>query len=110
MRADLRPLRDREIEQRRARTIARLEEPGRSSAETPRSGVELVLVSLGADEAFYATREFSGGVLPFGVEAVDATGAGDAFGAAAGATACTDFGAMRALPMKEELERFMAGG
>jgi fructokinase len=65
---------------------------------------------------------------------VDATGAGDAFlaatlvhlsegsldekrvreavrrGTAAGALACTDYGAMRALPTKDELERFMAGG
>jgi sugar/nucleoside kinase (ribokinase family) len=65
---------------------------------------------------------------------VDATGAGDAFlaaalvhlsesawdevmvreatrrGAAAGAIACTDYGAMRALPSKSELERFMNGG
>jgi fructokinase len=62
---------------------------------------------------------------------VDATGAGDAFlaaalvhlsdkpleedrvreatlrGCAAGALACTDYGAMRALPTKEELEKFM---
>ena len=68
---------------------------------------------------------------------MDATGAGDAFfaaalvhlsgdpghlsdeervreatlrGSAAGALACTYYGAMRALPRKEELERFMAGG
>jgi fructokinase len=68
-------------------------------------------------------------------ELVDATGAGDAFlagtlahlsdnaawledeacvreavrrGAAAGALACTQFGAMQGLPTKEELERFMA--
>jgi fructokinase len=68
-------------------------------------------------------------------EGVDATGAGDAFlaatlahlsespgwlsneavvreavrrGTAAGALACTDYGAMRALPTGEELERFMA--
>jgi len=65
---------------------------------------------------------------------VDATGAGDAFlaatlvhlsdgpldeeervreaalrGCASGALACTDFGAMRALPTKDELEKFMAG-
>jgi fructokinase len=64
-------------------------------------------------------------------EIVDATGAGDAFlaaalvhlsdqpleedrvheatlrGCAAGALACTDYGAMRALPTGEELERFM---
>ncbi len=100
-------------------------------------GISLVLVSLGPDGAFYATREFSGDVPAFEVEVVDATGAGDAFlaatlvhlsedskgsfdeervreavrrGTAAGALACTDYGAMRALPSKSELERFMVGG
>jgi fructokinase len=100
-------------------------------------GVSLVLVSLGAAGAFYATREFNGSVPAFAVDVVDATGAGDAFfaaalahlsgapgylfdeervreailrGSAAGALACTDFGAMRALPTRDELERFMAGG
>jgi fructokinase len=100
-------------------------------------GVPLVLISRGAEGAFYATRDFSGSVPAFEVEVVDATGAGDAFfaaslvhllgdpahlsdeervreatlrGSAAGALACTDYGAMRALPTKLELERFMAGG
>jgi fructokinase len=100
-------------------------------------GVSLVLISLGAEGAFYATREFSGSVPAFEVEVVDATGAGDAFfaaalahlsgdsgylldeervreatlrGSAAGALACTDYGAMSGLPTKDELERFMAGG
>ena len=97
-------------------------------------GTPLVLVSLGPDGAFYATGEFSGYVPAFEVdEVVDATGAGDAFlaavlvhlsdrpfdeervreaalrGCAAGALACTDFGAMSALPTKDELETFMAG-
>ncbi len=100
-------------------------------------GVSLVLVSLGERGAFYATGEFSGSVPAFEVEAVDTTGAGDAFlaaslahlsdnpagpykeervreaarrGSAAGALACTDYGAMGALPTKAELERFMEGG
>ena len=95
-------------------------------------GVSLVLVSMGPEGAFYATREFSGEVPTFDVgEVVDATGAGDAFlaatlvhlsgqpfdeervreatlrGCAAGALACTGYGAMGALPTKDELERFM---
>ena len=99
-------------------------------------GILLVLVSKGSDGAFYATRDFSGEVPAFDIEAVvDATGAGDAFlaaalvhlsdgpldkeervreatlrGCAAGALACTDFGAMRALPTRDELERFVSGG
>lgn len=95
-------------------------------------GVELVFVSLGPDGAFYATPDFSGSVPVFEVDVVDATGAGDAFlaatlshlsekdsfdeetireaslrGTAAGALACTDYGAMSALPTKEELEQFI---
>ncbi len=99
-------------------------------------GVLLVLISKGPDGAFYATRDFSGEVPSFDVgDIVDATGAGDAFlaaslvhlsdgplddekrvreaalrGCAAGALACTDFGAMRALPTKDELEKFMSDG
>jgi fructokinase len=100
-------------------------------------GIPLILISRGAEGAFYATRDFSGSVPAFEVGVVDATGAGDAFfaaalvhlsgdpghlsdeervreaalrGSAAGALACTDYGAMRALPTKEELERFMASG
>ena len=99
-------------------------------------GVSLILVSLGPEGAFYATAEFMGSVPAYPVEVVDATGAGDAFlaavlvhlsegpeisleeervheatrrGAAAGALACTDYGAMRALPSKGELEQFMSG-
>jgi fructokinase len=100
-------------------------------------GVSLVLISLGERGAFYATDEFSGRVPAFEVGAVDTTGAGDAFlaaalahlsndpagpyeeervreaarrGSAAGALACTDYGAMSALPTEEELERFMNKG
>jgi fructokinase len=99
-------------------------------------GVSLVLVSMGGEGAFYATQEFNGKLPRFDIDkVVDATGAGDAFlaatlaqlsespewlsdkatvheavrrGTAAGALACTDYGAMRALPTREELERFMA--
>ena len=94
-------------------------------------GVSLVLVSMGPEGAFYATRDFSGEVPTFDVEVVDATGAGDAFlaatlvhlsgqpfdeervreatlrGCAAGALACRDYGAMGALPTREELERLV---
>jgi fructokinase len=98
-------------------------------------GVSLALVSMGGDGAFYATRTFRGEAPAFPIdEVVDATGAGDAFlagtlthlsespgwaddeqsvseavrrGTAAGALACTQFGAMKGLPTGEELERFM---
>lgn len=98
-------------------------------------GVPLVLVSKGPDGAFYASREFRGEVPTFDIgEVVDATGAGDAFlaaalvhlsdgpltegrvreatlrGCAAGALACTAYGAMSALPTLDELERFISEG
>jgi fructokinase len=101
-------------------------------------GVSLVLISMGGAGAYYATSEFGDGMPTFEIDrVVDATGAGDAFlgavlihlsespgwvsdeaavheavrqGTAAGALACTDYGAMRALPTREELERFMAVG
>ena len=114
-----------------------VEEPDEAAQILLGRGASLVLVSQGPEGAFYATREFSGSVPAFEAEVVDATGAGDAFfaaalvhlsggpgylsdevrvreatlrGSAAGAMACTDYGAMRALPTKEELERFMADG
>ena len=98
-------------------------------------GVPLVLVSKGPDGAFYATSEFRGEVPAFDIEeVVDATGAGDAFlaaalvhlsngafteeqvreatlrGCAAGALACTAYGAMSALPNLDKLERVVSGG
>ncbi len=97
-------------------------------------GVSLVFVSLGAEGAFYATEEFEGDVPSYPVQIVDATGAGDAFlaaalvylsedewdeetireaarrGTVAGALACTEYGAMGALPTEDELERFTNGG
>ncbi len=108
------------------------EDPREAAEALLERGVSLVLVSLGPEGALYATREFSGSVPAYSVDVLDATGAGDAFlaaalahlpeedtleeewvreatlrGTAAGAIACTDYGAMRALPTKYELERFM---
>jgi fructokinase len=93
-------------------------------------GAALALISLGPDGAVYATPDFSGHVPAFEVdEILDATGAGDAFlaaalthlsesawdeesvreatrrGTVAGAIACTAYGAMSALPTRDELER-----
>ncbi|MDQ3669813.1 MAG: PfkB family carbohydrate kinase [Actinomycetota bacterium] len=99
-------------------------------------GVSLTLMSMGGEGASYATRKFRGHVASLELdEVVDATGAGDAFlaatlthlsenpgwlddeasvreavrrGTAAGALACRAFGAMQALPTRDELERVMA--
>ena len=115
--------------------ILGVEDPEEAAEILLDRGVSLVLVSMGGEGAFYATREFVGSLPRFEIDkVVDATGAGDAFlaatlthlsespgwlsdeatvreavrrGTAAGALACTDYGAMRALPTREELERFM---
>jgi fructokinase len=95
-------------------------------------GATLALISLGPNGAVYATPEFNGHVPAFEVDDIlDATGAGDAFlaaalthlsesawdeenvreatrrGTVAGAIACTAYGAMGALPTRDELERSM---
>ena len=113
-----------------------IEDPGEAADRLLDRGASLALVSMGGDGAFYATRTFRGEASSFQIdEVVDATGAGDAFlagtlthlsesagwpddeasvgeavhrGTAAGALACTQFGAMQGLPTREELERFMA--
>lgn len=112
------------------------EDPAEGARKLLERGVSLALVSMGAGGALYATPHFDGRAPVFEIdEVVDATGAGDAFlaatlthlserpgwledesavreaverGTAAGALACTDFGAMRALPTRAELERFIA--
>jgi fructokinase len=110
--------------------------PGAAADTLLHRGASLVLVSMGAEGALYATRTFRGESPVFPIDqVVDATGAGDAFlagtlahlsespgwpddegsvreavrrGTAAGALACTQFGAMEGLPTRDELERFMA--
>jgi fructokinase len=110
--------------------------PGAAADTLLDRGASLVLVSMGGEGAFYATRTFRGESPVFPIDqVVDATGAGDAFlagtlahlsespgwpddegsvreavrrGTAAGALACTQFGAMEGLPTRDELERFMA--
>ncbi len=111
-------------------------DPGEAADRLLERGVSMVLVSMGGDGAFYATGDFRGEAPPFPLdEVVDATGAGDAFlagtlshlsenpgwlgdedtvseavrrGTAAGALACSQFGAMQGLPTRDELESFMA--
>jgi fructokinase len=116
--------------------VLETEDPGEAADRLLDRGASLALVSMGGEGAFYATRTFRGEAPAFSIdEVVDATGAGDAFlagtlthlsespgwpedeavvregvrrGTAAGALACSQFGAMKGLPTGEELERFMA--
>jgi fructokinase len=112
------------------------EDPGEAADRLLDRGAVLALISMGGDGAFYATGAFRGEAPAFSIdEVVDATGAGDAFlagtlshlsdspgwpeneaivreavrrGTAAGALACSQFGAMKGLPTGEELDGFMA--
>jgi ribokinase len=90
-------------------------------------GVENVIVTIGKNGAIMATKDETVHVKGIEVDAVDATGAGDAFCGAlavaissgkelkeavvysncAGALATTKIGAQEALPTTPELERFM---
>lgn len=111
-------------------------DPGEGAEMLLDRGASLVLVSMAGAGALYATPAFQGHVPALAIEeAVDATGAGDAFlaavlthlsesagwtdderavreavrrGTAAGALACTQFGAMGSLPTRAELDRFIA--
>lgn len=116
-------------------------DPDEAANELLERGVPLVLVTGGSEGAMYATSGFRGRVASFEVEAVDPTGAGDAFtaavlsrllegsgkapldeaireerlvadsvlrGVAAGALACTGYGALGSLPDREELDGFLS--
>jgi len=96
--------------------------------------LELMVVTLGSAGCVYFTPDFDGVVVGFGVEAVDATGAGDGFVAgllhglladwsglkeearvrsicrmanAVGALTTTERGAIPALPTRARVERFL---
>lgn len=114
------------------------ESPERAAEALLERGVSAVFVTSGPRGAYYATPRFSGSVPSAEVESVDPTGAGDAFsaaalvrlaqagregmfeesavreaairGCAAGALACTGYGATGALPDLEELEQFLKSG
>lgn len=111
------------------------ESPERAAEALLERGASAVFVTSGPRGAYYATPRFSGGVPSAEVSSVDPTGAGDAFsaaalvrlveagregmfeetvvraaairGCAAGALACTGYGATGSLPDREELERFL---
>ncbi len=112
------------------------EDPDEGADMLLRRGAALALTTMGGEGASYATAKFRGHLPPFQIdEIVDATGAGDAFlaatlthlsenpgwiddeasvreavrrGTTAGALACRAFGAMQALPTRDELELAMA--
>ena len=93
-------------------------------------GTKIVVVTCGAKGGVVVTKEKAFSYAPFKVEAVDSTGAGDSFCAAmivglsegmpieqavrfasaAGALACTRFGAHPSLPWRHEVEALLEQG
>ena len=91
-------------------------------------GVPAAVVTLGSGGAFFLTRDESGLVPPFSVDAIDTVAAGDAFaaglgialaegeslagavkfGSAAGALAVTKSGAQEAMPYRAEVDALIA--
>ena len=91
-------------------------------------GVRAPVVTLGSGGAFFLTRDESGLVPPFNVDAIDSVAAGDAFaaglgialaegeslagavkfGSAAGALAVTKSGAQEAMPYRAEVDALIA--
>jgi len=90
-------------------------------------GTKVIVVTCGANGGVVVTKEKTFPYAPFKVDAVDSTGAGDAFCAAmivgfsdgmpieqavrfasaAGALACTRFGAHPSLPWRHEVEALL---
>jgi fructokinase len=59
--------------------LSGVKDPARGAARLLEQGPELVLVTCGDKGTYYCTRELSGHVPAYRVEAVDTTGAGDGF-------------------------------
>ena len=99
----------------------------RAAQELLGRGVGCVVIKMGSQGAFYATKDASEFLPAFQVEAVDTVAAGDAFnaglavaladgkglrdavrwGMAAGAIAVTRPGAQQAMPSRQEVEEFL---
>ena len=104
----------------------------RAARELLDRGVQVAIVKLGAQGAYYATKQEASFVPPIPVNAVDSVAAGDAFNGAlaaslaaslaagrdlgeavrvataAGALAVTKFGAQDSMPTREEVEALLS--
>jgi fructokinase len=128
-RADVVKLSDEEL-----RFLTGSDDPAAAREQLWHDGLELMVVTLGAAGCVYFTPDYEGVVVGFGVEAIDATGAGDGFVAgllqglladrrgvtdeanvramcrtanAVGALTTTERGAIPALPTYDRVRRFL---
>ncbi len=112
-----------------ARLLTGLDDPEAVAAHYLAQGAKLVGLTLGRDGALVATPERSERIAPFAVEAVDATGAGDAFDGAflthylthgdpfaagrfanaAAALSTQGYGAIDPLPRRADVEALLDG-
>jgi ribokinase len=113
------------VNEREAATLSDQPEPAAAARVLHEAGSKLVAVTLGPNGCILCDAQGARSVAPFKVDAIDATGAGDAFvgglavgfagrlppdaaarlANAAGAAATTSVGAQEALPRPEDLRR-----
>jgi len=123
------------VNETEAGMLAGIPVTSRASAESAagellRSGCETVIITLGAEGAYAASRGVSDWIPAFNVDAVDTTAAGDVycgclavalvegrilsdsarFAAAAAAISVTRLGAQPSAPYRSEIEEFMKRG
>ena len=109
--------------------VANVDGAARAAAALQASGIETVIVTLGARGVFVASGEFTGAVPAFPVEPVDTTAAGDVFNgalavllaenrpllsavrfaSAAAALSVTRLGAQPSAPSRRDIEALLAG-
>jgi ribokinase len=120
----------KELEALTGRAITGIESAVASARELTATGIETVVVKMGVEGALLVTGRHATHLQAFDVEAVDSTGAGDAFTAAlavalsegreldaavsfanaAGAAAVTVLGAQPSMPSRADVESILSGG
>ena len=121
---------EKELAALSGREVRSIKSAGVAAKELAGAGVKRIVVKMGAQGALLLVGGEAVHVPPFEIDAVDSTGAGDAFTAglavalsegagddeavrfanAAGATAVTVLGAIPSMPERSAVERLLARG